>query len=465
MKARIRYCFSFFCILIVTACSFQTTPTPAGEQSNPGMVDTYVAMTLAEMPTSTTQMNEPSATEELTTPDFSEETPTPTATIQHVMMPGEGAGVESRISDTISGDTAHQGSANQPPGGDMFTFNLYERPFNSIAQDVYFPELDIRGADLGLGNPWMYTTIRLYGLSLQNNELNARYGIEMDLNLDGRGDWFILADAPFDTKWSTDRVQVWNDSNSNVGQDRVCYTDPPQDRDSYDTLYFDQGQGVDPDAAWVRYIPGTPPSIQIAFKYSMINEDDHFMWGVWADRGIDQASWFDYHDHFTYDEAGSPFPAAAEYYPIKAIAEVDNTCRWVYGFTPTGEEPCLCAGGVPTPTPTPEPTLTPTITLQKPASLGGYVFKDLNGNHSRDSSDGGFGGQTVRVKSGACPGGGTVATATTIEYGRYTVDGLVPGTYCVVAPSISGITLTPGTIEITLAPGQFRDNLNFGYYP
>ncbi|MEW6093319.1 MAG: SdrD B-like domain-containing protein [Chloroflexota bacterium] len=375
---------------------------------------------------------------------------TPTATIHHYVTPGEGASPESSISDTISGDTAHQGVPNEPPGGDQYVYNLYERPFNAFTQDIFFPDLDIRSADLGLASPWMYVTIYLYGLRPETSTLAGHYGIEIDLNIDGRGDWLIMADAPLTDDWSVVGVRAWNDTNQNVGQQIACYADPPQVEDSYDLLYFDQGIGDDPDAAWARYIGGIPPAVQIAFKHTMINSDVYFMWNVWADQGLNQAEWFDYHDHFTYDEAGSPFSAITDYYPIKAIAELDNTCRWVYGFSPDGDEPCLCAGNVKTPTPV-------------PARLGGFVWKDLNGNRVYDGAgiDGGLGMATVNVRYGACPGGDIAASTVTGAWGRYDVDGLVPGTYCVEVPPFGSFFFEPPNIQVTLAPGEFRDNLNF----
>jgi hypothetical protein len=49
------------------------------------------------------------------------------------------------------------------------------------------------------------------------------------------------------------------------------------------------------------------------------------------------------------------------YYPIKALAEVDNTCRWAVGFTPTGSEPGIC--------PVPA-TPTPIV----PGTISGVIF-------------------------------------------------------------------------------------------
>ena len=52
--------------------------------------------------------------------------------------------------------------------------------------------------------------------------------------------------------------------------------------------------------------------------------------GAWAGTLVDPAM-FDYHDHMTHVEAGSPNPGY-EVYPLKAMAEIDNTCRLAINF-------------------------------------------------------------------------------------------------------------------------------------
>jgi hypothetical protein len=44
----------------------------------------------------------------------------------------------------------------------------------------------------------------------------------------------------------------------------------------------------------------------------------------------------------THIQAGSPNPGY-EVYPLKDMAEIDNTCRLAVGFAPTGKELGLCA--------------------------------------------------------------------------------------------------------------------------
>jgi hypothetical protein len=163
------------------------------------------------------------------------------------------------------------------------------------------------------------------------------YGVELDLDTDGRGDLLLRGSPIPGSDWSTDTVQLWADSNGDVGSATPINSDSPQTTlDGYETLLFDRGQGDDPDAAWVRYALIEDAGVQFAVKQSAIG-DASFLWGAWADEGLNQPGWIDYNDHFTAAEAGSLDST------LGAVAAVDNTCRMYFGFTPTGSEPGLCA--------------------------------------------------------------------------------------------------------------------------
>lgn len=319
----------------------------------------------------------------------------------------------------------------------------------------YLPDLDILGARLMRDTTWVYINITLEGQNPAGGLLGD-YGAELDLNLDGRGDMLVMAKKP-GSSWSTDGVRVWTPSKNDVGGARPILSDPPSNTSGYDTLVFDQGVGSDPDAAWARVSPSDPNSIQIAFKNTLIKNSGTFMWGPWAmDDSMLHPDWFDFDDHFTLAQAGSPLIEDTQNYPLKALAEVDNTCRWVVGFTPTGNEPGICP--VP-PTPTPVPTPTPI----RPGSISGTVFD--NGINSDLSYHAGTShprsGIVVTVKSGSCgSGGGVVDTATTDGSGYFSFT-LNPGTYCVSAAAPYTHT-GPKTVKVP--NGTAVHPVNFFYW-
>jgi hypothetical protein len=247
---------------------------------------------------------------------------------------------------------------------DSFQVNLYERPFTAEAMD-YQAHLDIVRAEIDSDPIWIYVAIFVEGIPPEGSE--AAYGVEIDVDIDGRGDYFIAGQTPPSSDWTTNGARAYFDANGDVGGLSVLRGDAPSPGlDGYEDLLFDQGTGDDPDAAWVRRHPSNPNVIELAFKRSLIAEDAVFMWGVWADEGQREPGFLDYHDRFTLQQAGSPSISVPEY-PLKELYSVDNTCRWGFGFEPVGNEPGVCfIPPTPTRTPvpnTPPPTLTPTVDL------------------------------------------------------------------------------------------------------
>lgn len=268
------------------------------------------------------------------------EIPVPTATpIQHQSMPGELPAEHSgQAGDHDSSVTSDQKRA---PGGDRFTFGRYERPFNTETMDVYFPYLDIQDTLVYQDDVWIYAVITLESGD-ENQQLSGRYGFEIDTDLDGGGDWLVLADSPSSTKWSTEGVQVWFDSNDDVGGKVTVNADDASGGNGYETMLFDSDQGDDPDLAWARISPDGPNTLQLAVKRSILGGDNTFMTGMWAGNDILDPAMFDMNDHFTHEQAGAALVEFEYFYPIKAISEVDNSCRMAVGFAPTGTEPGLC---------------------------------------------------------------------------------------------------------------------------
>ncbi len=228
----------------------------------------------------------------------------------------------------------------QVSGGDVFVQDLYERPFNANTMDKYFPYLDIVDTQGFMDSTWGYATITLAGND-PNGALPGQYAVELDLNKDGRGDWLIRASSVTSTQWSRNGVQAWKDTDGDVGGAAILAADnSAQGGDGYETLVFDQGKGTLTDGAFARIKPDDPKTVEIAFKLAMLGNPTSYTMGAWAGTNIDPTK-FDYNDHMTHAQAGSP-NRGDTLYPIKALAEIDNTCRLAIGFTPTTNIPGLC---------------------------------------------------------------------------------------------------------------------------
>ena len=238
-------------------------------------------------------------------------------------------------------NSSSMATAKGVSGGDNFIGGLYERPFNANTMDTYFPYMDIVHVKGFKDDTWGYLEITLASAD-KNGQFPAQYAAELDLNKEGRGEYLIRASNLSSTTWTTQGVQAWKDTDGDVGGVVPVLADSkPDGGDGYETLVFDQGKGSLTDGAWARISPDDPKSVQIAFKLSMIGSPSSFAMGAWAGANIDP-SMFDYNDHLTHAQAGDPNQGYPKVYPIKALAEIDNTCRLAIGFVPTGKEPGLC---------------------------------------------------------------------------------------------------------------------------
>jgi hypothetical protein len=238
--------------------------------------------------------------------------------------------------------------------GDYFDMNFYERPFTSEDME-YVGYLDLGPRIyLSYAAPWAYATINLQEAPPANAD--AFYAVELDWDRDGRGDWLIVARAPSSTEWTTDGVTVYVDGNKDVGG-RLPVQADTEAGDGYESIVFDEGQGMGEAAAWVRRAPNDAPAVQIAFRLSMQGQDGAFIWGVWAAETLEPDQ-FDINDHISHEQAGSPL-INNRFYPLQDLALVDNSCRWVFGYAPGSPAPGLCYFNTPTPTVTPVPTYTP----------------------------------------------------------------------------------------------------------
>lgn len=448
-------------ILSLAACSVGTTPADdldAAVTATMEALATISAATLeaADVEPAADPGGEPAADTEPADDEAPPAEPTPRPEIIHTTLPSSPGGLNSYITDRSSETYAPERRSI----GDNYDWNIMERPFTSSSMD-YQPHLDIIRAELSEITPWIYITIFVEGEPPADSE--AYYSVEIDLDLDGRGDWLITGMIPANSEWTTDFVQVFRDSNEDVGGTTPMRADPNMPSwDGYDELVFDQGLGNDPDAAWIRRDPAHPDRIQLAFKYNLIGGDREFLWGVIADEGLRDPGGMDYNDVYTIAQAGSPTENNSNY-PLQQVASLDNTCRWTYDFTPTMEYIGMCA--LPA-TPTPEPT----------GSISGYVYR---GGSSTPSSER-MGGVTVMLGQGSCTSSG-YRTAVTNRSGYYEFTGLPAGTYCVTInsstlpsatygwgamyPSFPAVSCPPFNPYqgVTIGPNENRTNVNFAF--
>jgi hypothetical protein len=261
--------------------------------------------------------------------------PTATSTVSHVLVPPASIKPGDPVHDVVSVDTAAEQRA---PYGDRYDSNLLERPF---LQDMsYIADLDIKNFSLSKDEQFYYVSIALVGAN-PNNNLGIQYGVELDLDADGFGDFIVLARPPHSVEWSTDNVQVVSDLDHDTGGLSSALSDGPLPGTGYEMVIFDGGRGPDddPDLAWVRVNAGKDATVQFAFKRALAG--NRFMFGVIADAGLKDITKLDYVDRFAEEKAGSPV-RGDENYPLKALFGVDNTCRKIQGFMPTGVEPQSC---------------------------------------------------------------------------------------------------------------------------
>lgn len=245
-------------------------------------------------------------------------------------------------------DSASTAPEKRAPYGDSYDINRLERPF--LQDMTYIPDLDIRSFSISQTSDWYYVSMGLVGIE-PNNSLGINYGVELDLNSDGFGDFVILAVPPYSSDWTAENVRIYADNNHNTAGVSSAGSDAPFNADGYETQVFDGNGslGDDPDLAWVRINAGPYATVQFAFKKSWAG--DTFMFGTFADAGLKDVTMLDYVDRFTEHEAGSPVKDK-QYYPLGVLFAIDNTCQEAQGFQPTGYEPKLCP---PEATPTKEP--------------------------------------------------------------------------------------------------------------
>jgi hypothetical protein len=308
-----------------------------------------VARPTAEPPPENTKEPIPSDTPEPTqTPIPVEPTITPKPDIVHVMWPGSPLGnVNQTVHDQVDDITAAQ---KQAFGGDDFKNGKYERPFDKDMN--YMPFADLETVLLNRADPlWIYVSLKVKGALSDDLAKDIHFLIEIDKDLDSRGDILIVTGLPKSKDWSTESVKVISNPDINVGGTVAVKPDPQlsEGRGYYEIL-FDNGKGDDPDLAMSRLSKNDPNTVLIAFKNSLTGgEKGKFIWLPWTDTGMLDWSLLEFNDHFTFEQAGYPMKEDTQNYPLKAVWGVDNTCRMPSGFTPNGTMPGLCPNYDPPP--------------------------------------------------------------------------------------------------------------------
>lgn len=268
-------------------------------------------------------------------------TPEPTAMAGQNDIPGTPPGkIFQTVYDQMDEKTASQ---KQAFGGDEFNNGKYERPFDQEMN--YIPQVDLVSVLLNREDPlWIYVIFEVVKPFTDNPSVIPYFLIELDKDLDNRGDVLILTGKPVSSEWSTDSVTVLTNPDLNVGGVKPVKPDTnlSEGRGYYEEI-FNNGTGADADLVWSRMSDTKPTVVEIAFKNTLTGgAKGKFIWLPWADVGMLDWSTFEFNDHFTFAEAGYPLKEDAKNYPIKAIWGVDNTCRVASGFTPMGTMPGLC---------------------------------------------------------------------------------------------------------------------------
>ena len=254
--------------------------------------------------------------------------------------------------DCTTGNLVHPGELIQPDFGcDFWGINRFERPFNARSQDEYYPDLDIQTAFLGRDESWYYLRITLFEAQPGTQYLAGTYALEMDFDLDGRGDLLVLVSEPgkeSGRKWSTQGVQVWADTNNDVGGEKPSLPEGSVAGDGYDQMLFGQGEGDDPDSAWARVFLTNSASLELAFKTEYLDGETAFKWWVWSGYDAYSPDSFELHDHYSQEQAGSVYQGL-EYFPINQLDSLDSSCANMWGASPDPDDPDYCFGEVQAP--------------------------------------------------------------------------------------------------------------------
>ena len=247
--------------------------------------------------------------------------------------------------DCTTGNLVTPGELIQPDiECDDWEINRFERPFNATSQDEYYPDLDIQHTYLGRDADWYYLRFALFDPQPGTNFLAGTYAMEMDLDGDDRGDLLVLVSEPGKEngdKWSSQGVQIWADSNDDVGGLKPNIPEGAVVADGYDILLFDQGIGVNPNSAWARVFMTGSAYVELAFKTDYLEGDIAFKWWVWSWYGEYSPESFKLHDFYSHEQAGDIIEGM-DFFPIKEIYAIDSSCANMWGAFPDPTDEDFC---------------------------------------------------------------------------------------------------------------------------
>lgn len=269
--------------------------------------------------------------------------PSPTRAIPteqtHILIPFNPVGRAQTIHDQVNRAYASQRRAY---GGDEYRVGRFERPFDN--KMTYLGYLDIVKSTMVRTDPsFIYVTIQVAESVASAADSLAYYGLELDLNRDGRSQYLIRGLRPAGEDWSSEGVDVFESSSAVLPIADLAAGIPVTGAFGFDVNLLRSGKGKDIDLAWMRMSPGLPDTVEIAFKNSIVGgEDGKFVWRPFTDGAPFEPRLYDLQNSFTLEQAGSPM-IGEMYYPLKEVYAVDNTCRVASGYEATGREPGICA--------------------------------------------------------------------------------------------------------------------------
>jgi hypothetical protein len=272
-------------------------------------------------------------------PTTVQEVPVEPSPPAHVLVPGEYTGKEQVIHDQVTEPYAAQKRAY---GGDVFDDGRFERPFDK--KMGYLGNLDIVKSTMIRTDPnFIYVTIQVAKPVASAINNTAFYGLELDLNRDGRSLFMIRGLGPLTETWTTEGVDVWKSTAAE--QPAWAASEggiPVTGALGFDINLLRAGRGADTDLAWIRLKPGTEDTVEIAFKNSIVGgEKGKFIWRPFTDGAPFSEKEYDLQVSYTLEQAGSPIKGEIDY-PLKDVFAVDNTCRVASGYEATGYEPGIC---------------------------------------------------------------------------------------------------------------------------